>query len=72
MPADMNDYFKKRSGGNSGGGNDGGGNTPKMPEMPQFNLGTGPGSITFYIIVAIAVIVFLTKPFVDNSLDKSF
>ena len=36
MPADMNEYFKKRSGGNSGGGN-GGGNTPKMPEMPQFN-----------------------------------
>jgi regulator of protease activity HflC (stomatin/prohibitin superfamily) len=66
MPADMNDYFKKRSGGNSGGGNggDGGGNTPKMPEMPQFNLGTGPGSIALYLVIAIAVIVFLTKPFV--------
>lgn len=63
MPADMNDYFKKRSGGNSGGGN-GGGNTPKMPEMPQFNLGTGPGSIALYIAIALAVIIFLTKPFV--------
>ena len=66
MPADMNDYFKKRSGGNSGGGDggNGGGNTPKMPEMPNFNLGKGPGAIAIYIIIALVVITFLTKPFV--------
>jgi len=64
MPADMNDYFKKRSGGNSGGGNDGGNGGPQMPQMPQFNLGSGPGSIALYVVIAIAVIVFLTKPFV--------
>ena len=67
MPTDMNDYFKKRQGGNSGGGNgggNGGDNTPKMPEMPQFNLGTGPGMIAVYIVIALAVITFLTKPFV--------
>jgi regulator of protease activity HflC (stomatin/prohibitin superfamily) len=67
MPADMNDYFKKRSGGgNSGGGNggNGGGNTPKMPEMPNFNFGKGPGAIALYIVIALVVITFLTKPFV--------
>lgn len=67
MPADMNDYFKKKQGGgNSGGGNggNGGGNTPKMPEMPNFNLGKGPGMIVVYVAIVIAIIVFLTKPFV--------
>ena len=64
MPADMNDYFKKKQGGGNSGGGNGGGNTPKMPEMPNFNLGKGPGMIAIYIAIAIAVIVFLTKPFV--------
>jgi len=65
MPADMNDYFKKRQGGGgNNGGNDGGGNGPKMPEMPNFNLGKGPGMIAVYVAIALLVILFLTKPFV--------
>ena len=57
MPADMNDYFKKtqKSSGSSGGG-------PKMPEMPSFNF--GPKMWIVYVIIGLAVLLFITKPFV--------
>lgn len=61
MPADMNDYFKKSSNNkNSGGGNGGG---PKMPEM-NFNLNMGGKAWIAYVLIALVVVLVITKPFV--------
>ncbi|HEY9189949.1 MAG TPA: SPFH domain-containing protein [Sulfurovum sp.] len=62
MPADMNDYFKKRkpsnTSDNSGsGGRSGGGNF----ENPLNNMGKGASWI--FIIIAIAFALFVLKPF---------
>lgn len=70
MPADLNDYFKKKNSGsgNSGGGNDGGGGNRKPPnlnlEPPEFfkNLGKKAGFL--YALIAIVVILVIAKPFV--------
>lgn len=62
MPADMNDYFKKRQ--NSSGGPEGSSNGPKMPEMPNFNLNFGPKMWIVYLLIGLAVLLFITKPFV--------
>ncbi len=63
MPVDLNDYFNKKSG--NGGGGNGGGNRP-MPniEPPEFlkNLGKKAGFL--YVLIAIIVVVILSKPFV--------
>ena len=64
MPADMNDYFKKKgpSNNNNSGGNGGGGMKP--PQTPDFmkNMGNKAGYI--YAVLAIIAIVFIAKPFV--------
>lgn len=65
MPADMNDYFKKRQGGSSnGGGGNNGGSGGNMPKMPEFNFNFGPKMWLVYLLIALVVIVVITKPFV--------
>jgi len=64
MPADMNDYFKKRQPNSSGGNNN---KTPNTPKTPSGNGGNGnypkqtPQWI-FIALIAVAVLIFL-KPF---------
>ena len=71
MPADMNDYFKKRvnqnknrpsGGGNSGGGNGGGGG-PKLPQPPNFN-NMGKKAIWIYALIIVTVVIVLSKPMI--------
>ena len=66
MAADMNDYFNKKK--SEGGGfkkstGSGNGGSPKGPQMPNvdFNMGGKAGLV--YFLIAIAVILFLAKPF---------
>ena len=80
MPADMNDYFNnkrktpnqgnnssnsdngnKRPSGGGGGGNGGG---PKMPEPPEFFKNLGRQSSFLYVIIFIALLGFISKPYV--------
>jgi regulator of protease activity HflC (stomatin/prohibitin superfamily) len=72
MPADINDYFKKRQNSNGngnknepprGGGNGGGGNQPPF-EPPEFMKDFGKKGALFYIVVIIVVFIFVTKPYV--------
>jgi len=60
MPADMNDYFKKKkpSGANNSGGNGGG----KNFENPLGNL-KGKGAPWMFIMAAVAFAIFTFKPF---------
>ena len=61
MPADMNDYFKKKQPG-SGGNN----NTPNRPQRPSNNDGNGMGGgIPSWIIILLALIagIIFFKPF---------
>jgi len=76
MPADMNDYFnnkrktpnqsgnntdngeKKRTGGNGGGGG------PRMPQTPEFFKDLGKKSAFLYVIIFIALLGFISKPYV--------
>ncbi len=65
MPADLNDYFKKKNnGGGFGSGGDNDNRTPFNVEPPDFmkNLGKKAGLI--YVIIAIIVIFIIAKPFV--------
>ncbi|MGM0532994.1 MAG: SPFH domain-containing protein [Campylobacterota bacterium] len=68
MPADMNDYFKKKtgqnknSGGSNSGGNGGGGGGPKFPEPPNFN-NMGKKAIWIYALIILVVVVVLARPF---------
>jgi regulator of protease activity HflC (stomatin/prohibitin superfamily) len=69
MPADINDYFKKRQNKNSGdkeppkrGGN-GGGNQPPI-EPPQFMKDFGKKAGFIYVLVIVALMLFITKPVV--------
>lgn len=71
MPID-NDYFKNRqkqqnntsnNGGSNGGGNGDGGYQPPF-EPPQLFKNFGKGSATIYAVIIIAVVLFMTKPFV--------
>lgn len=60
MPADLNDYFKKKNG-------RGGGDEPRSPlniEPPEFlkNLGKKAGFL--YVLLAVIVVFALAKPFV--------
>jgi regulator of protease activity HflC (stomatin/prohibitin superfamily) len=61
MPADLNDYFKKR--GNSGGGdnnnNAGGGNNINF-KMPQFD---NKKAMPIYILIAVIVLLIVARPF---------
>jgi len=62
MPADMNDYFKKKkptmNKSTPGGGNGGGGNNF---DNPLNNLGKGGPFIIAIIVIAVAM--FVLKPF---------
>jgi len=62
MPADLNDYFKKKNGGSGNGGGDN--KTPFNVEPPEFlkNLGKKAGFL--YALIAIIVIAVVAKPFV--------
>lgn len=65
MPADLNDYFKKKNGGSGNNGGNGGDNkTPFNVEPPEFlkNLGKKAGFL--YALIAIVVIAVVAKPFV--------
>jgi len=64
MPADLNDYFKKKNGGsnNSGGDND---NKPSFNmEPPEFFKNLGKKAGILYILIALVVIAVIAKPFV--------
>lgn len=64
MPADMNDYFKKKrpSGGGSFGGN---GSNMKMPnETPDFFKNFGKKAGLLYAVIGLAVILVIAKPWV--------
>jgi regulator of protease activity HflC (stomatin/prohibitin superfamily) len=59
MPADLNDYFKKR--GNSGGGdNSGSGGNNINFKMPQFD---NKKAIPLYILIAVVVLLIVARPF---------
>jgi regulator of protease activity HflC (stomatin/prohibitin superfamily) len=59
MPADLNDYFKKR-GNSSGGDNSGGGGNNLNFKMPQFD---NKKAVPFYIAGALIIVLILLKPF---------
>lgn len=65
MPADMNDYFNKKRGGNGGGG-DGprGPQMPKAPKPPKFVNDMGKKATPIYILLIIVAILFISKPYV--------
>ena len=61
MPADMNDYFKKKQPG-SGGNN----NTPNRPQSQNANNGGGGGKALpswLFVLLAIIVAIIFFKPF---------
>jgi regulator of protease activity HflC (stomatin/prohibitin superfamily) len=68
MPID-NDYFKNRQQGNSNkdsnnsGGNGGGGNYQPPFEPPEIFKNFGKNTIFIYIAIAIAVLLFVVKPY---------
>lgn len=63
MPADLNDYFNRKKGGNQGGGS----NRPNFDmKMPDFK-GFGKFSGLIYTILAIIVLLVLFRPFVTIS-----
>jgi len=65
MPADMNDYFKKRKPSSGGGGNSGNGNGGGNIENPFKGMGEGGSKIatTLIAIVAIGFLFITLKPF---------
>lgn len=65
MPADLNDYFKKRNNNNdnNGNGNNNKGNNFNV-KMPQFDGNFGNKKLyPLYVLIAIIVVMFLAKPF---------
>ncbi|MBE0495373.1 MAG: prohibitin family protein [Campylobacterales bacterium] len=65
MPADLNDYFKKRNNANNGGGGSGGGGGPSFNfEPPTFFKDFGKKAGFFYVLIALIVIIVIAKPFV--------
>ncbi len=65
MPADMNDYFKKKvnQNKNSGGSGGSGGGGPRMPEPPNFG-DMGKKAIWIYALIIIVAIMVISKPYV--------
>jgi regulator of protease activity HflC (stomatin/prohibitin superfamily) len=59
MPADLNDYFKKRNGGDDNQKNSGGGNSLNF-KMPQFD---NKKAAPLYILIALAALLVLARPF---------
>jgi len=69
MPADMNDYFRKKRGNGGGespkGGDDGnGGDGNRPPEPPEFIKNIGDKSGLVYLVLIIIGVMFFTKPYV--------
>lgn len=68
MPADLNDYFKKKNGNTQGGGggNDGGGRKPPNLniEPPKFFKDLGKKAGFLYALIAVVVVLIVAKPFV--------
>ncbi len=66
MPADLNDYFKKKNSGGSGnsGGNDNDNRTPFNMDPPDFMKNLGKKAGLLYVLIAIVVISVIAKPFV--------
>lgn len=60
MPADMNDYFKKKQGDNSAPRPPGGGDIPDFLK----NFGGGGKSNLLYIIIGLVVVLVMARPFV--------
>ncbi len=63
MPADLNDYFKRKNS-NSGGGDNNNNRTPFNVEPPEFMKNFGKKSGAIYLILALIAIVVVSKPFV--------
>ena len=67
MPADMNDYFKKKvnqnRNSNNNSGNSGGGGGPKFPEPPNFN-NMGKKAIWIYASIIVIAVLVISKPFI--------
>ncbi|MDR0762589.1 MAG: prohibitin family protein, partial [Campylobacteraceae bacterium] len=60
MPADLNDYFKKRnSGGDNNQNNSGGGNNINF-KMPQLD---NKKALPLYILIAVIVLLVIARPF---------
>ncbi len=64
MPADLNDYFKKKNKKTSDEGGDNETRTPLNVEPPEFLKNLGKKSGFLYAIIAIIAIFALAKPFV--------
>ncbi|MBP9566075.1 MAG: prohibitin family protein [Sulfurospirillum sp.] len=65
MPADLNDYFKKKNGGgNFGSGGDNDNRTPFNVEPPDFMKNLGKKSGLLYVLIAIVVLAVVAKPYV--------
>jgi len=64
MPADLNDYFKKKNGGSNGDGGDNNSRTPLNMEPPEFLKNLGKKAGILYVIIGLIVIFVLAKPFV--------
>ncbi|MCF6207005.1 MAG: prohibitin family protein, partial [Sulfurovum sp.] len=63
MPADMNDYFKKKKPNNSqNNSNDNNGNNNQSFNNPLNNMG-GKGASWIFILIAIVFGLFILKPF---------
>ena len=60
MPADMNNYFKKKKFNGFGGG----GNNENPFEPPEFFKNMGKKATILYVIITLVVIVILAKPYV--------
>jgi regulator of protease activity HflC (stomatin/prohibitin superfamily) len=61
MPADLNDYFNKKGGGNKGTGGNSGSGKPTPPDfLKDFSKKTG----LLYLIMALVVLFVIAKPFV--------
>lgn len=60
MPADMNDYFKKRK---TSGNNNGGGGNPIENPFKGMSGGGGKGATALIALLAIAFLIFTFKPF---------
>lgn len=68
MPADLNDYFKNRGGGNKGPGKNkpvggGGGGGRKPPETPEFLKEFGKKTGFLYALIALIALFVIAKPF---------
>ncbi len=66
MPADLNDYFKKKNGGSGNSGGDGGNRRPPNLniEPPEFFKNLGKKAGILYAIIGIIVLLVIAKPFV--------